>query len=479
MDREKNAKIIARYGEPFIKTKTALKPNPGCLCELVKIILRVRYIRPLKKYERYSVSKGEWEDVAEDDIITWIRRVTLAVAPADCDRGLVNVALTYSVLADITKLFRCSVGVNALPLPPCRYIHLRDCMLVFDPDSKTFKQVPFSPEYNSRNRIDLPYNPDAQCPRFINELILPMLKNKGDLLLIQLYFGQCLLHENISQTFLIISGPAEVGKSVLVNIFEAILGKDNVTELHPERLASPFELAEYASKSLLTAKDVENDALSANKINALKKITGNDQLAAEQKNRNTRIYVRGNFNIMITGNGDLTLNLGSSRDAFKRRMIWIDCQKPENFNRIEGFDQILLDEEKEGILAWAIEGTRKLLAAGGIIKKGDEQEASLEYLLGESAPVETFIKACVKDDPDNSIASQDIVPAFYQFVRDVRWNNAAVLNLTCRQVEQKFHQAMLRLHPEYRYSNKIKMNGTCKEIRGYEHCKITPIEQKV
>ena len=49
-------------------------------------------------------------------------------------------------------------------------------------------------------------------------------------------YMRMVLHENVSQTFLIISGPAEIGKSVLVNIIEAILGEDNVTELHPERL---------------------------------------------------------------------------------------------------------------------------------------------------------------------------------------------------------------------------------------------------
>ena len=352
MSRQRKAKIIARYGEPFIKTRTTLKINPGCVCELVKAILRVRYIRPLEKYERYSACRGEWMEVADDEIVKTIRRVAMAVAPVEYDRGQINIVLTYAVLADIAKLLRISVGVDALPLPPCRFIHLRDCLLVFDRESKTLKRIPFSPDYNSRNRIDLPYNPAAKCPRFVNKLILPMLKNKSDLRLIQLYFGQCLLHENISQTFLIISGPAEVGKSVLVNIIEAILGENNVTELHPDRLASPFELAEYASRSLLTAKDVEKDALSANKINALKKFTGNDQLTAEQKNRNTRIYIKGSFNIIVTGNGDLALNLGSSRDAFKRRMIWIDCKKPENFKRIEGYDQLILDEEKEGILAW-------------------------------------------------------------------------------------------------------------------------------
>ena len=471
MDRKRKESIIARYGEPFIKTKTALKLNYICVCELLKATWRVRYIRPLRQYERYKAF-GTWNVLNEDAVINRIKALVMTIA-VDYDRTLVNTALTHSVLSDIAKLFRCEVGIDSFPLPSCRFIHLRDSLRVFDKANQRFEVVPFSPEFNSRNRIPLSYDPDAKCPRFINELILPMLKNKGDLLLIQLYFGQCLLRENISQTFLIISGPAGIGKSVLVNIIEAIVGSENISELHPERLTSPFELAEYASKILLTAKDVDNDALSANKINALKKMTGNDMLAAEQKNRNTRIYVRGNFNIIITGNGDLALNLGNSRDAFKRRMIWIDCKKPENFTRIEGYDKVLLDEERDGILAWGIEGALKLLIAGGIIVKGEEQENAIEYLLGESAPVETFIKNCVTYDPDNAILSRDVVPAFYKFANDVGWNNDAVIHMSPRQIEQHFAQNMLRLHPECRYSTNIKVPGSAKMLRGYMHCRIT------
>lgn len=475
MDRDRMQKIIARYGEPFLKMKTALKLNCTCLCKLLKSSWRVRYIRPLKRYERYSVF-GTWVELREDAVLNRLKALAMTVAPSDCNRTLICTALTHAALNGIVRLFRCEIGIDNFPLPPCRFIHLRDHLLVFDKDARRFNGVPFSPEFNSRNRINLPYNPEAKCPRFINDLVLPMLENKDDLLLIQLYFGQCLLHANISQTFLIISGPAEIGKSVLVNIIEAIVGSENVTELHLDRLASPFELAEYASKILLTAKDVNNDALSANNINALKKYTGNDLLTAEQKNRNSRIYVRGNFNIIITGNGDLALNLGNSRDAFKRRMIWIDCRKPENFKRIEGFDKLLLDEEREGILAWGIDGALKLLCSGGIIVKGKKQEEAIEYLLDESSPVETFIRERVVYDPDNSILSRDVVPAFYNFARYIGWNNDAVVHLSPRQIEQRFSQGMLRLRPECRYSTNIKVPGSMKLLRGYMHCKICDIK---
>ena len=49
--------------------------------------------------------------------------------------------------------------------------------------------------------------PDAECPRFINELLKPALDNE-DIEVLQLYSGQCLLADNLIQTFLVITGTA-------------------------------------------------------------------------------------------------------------------------------------------------------------------------------------------------------------------------------------------------------------------------------
>ena len=151
MDRNRKDKIFARYGELFVKTRTALKLNSICACELLKASWRVRYIRPLRRYERYSAS-GTWTVLDEDTVINRIRALVLSIA-VDYDRTQVNAALTYSVLAGVAKIFRCEVGIENFPLPPCRFIHLQDHLLVFDKANQRFAAVPFSPEFNSRNRI--------------------------------------------------------------------------------------------------------------------------------------------------------------------------------------------------------------------------------------------------------------------------------------------------------------------------------------
>ena len=467
-------------GIPFVKIGNIVKVNQRSIANDFRRTANYRYIRFTKQFEVYDSSRGIWTEVSGDEIKNRIFNFALSLrdeSEAETESELeledVCLALTDNVLTAISRQLQCLVGIDRFPIPKQRCIHLKSGMLIFDEKSGEFSETEFSPEYNSRYQLDLNYNPDARCERFLNELVLPMLRDKNAIEIIQLYFGQCLLRENISQTFMILSGPASVGKSVLVNIIEKILGEENVVEFHPECLSNPFEMVSYSGKSLLTAKDVENDALSANKINAIKKMTGNDLLSCEQKHSNSRIQTRGCFNIIITGNADLTLNYGSSRDAFKRRMLWIDCVVPENFNRIKNFDDVLLDEEKEGILAWAIDGAKKLLANGGKIIKSEVQERDIEYLLNESAPIDSFVKCCVAVETDCCVTSLQVVEMFYKFANYCNWNNDSLLKLTQRQIEPKFHQAILRWRPEIKHSTNIRQPETGKLCRGYQHCRIT------
>ena len=461
----------AYLGTPFVETGSTIKVNQRSIASEFSKTAHYRYIRFTKLFEFYDNSRGTWTGLSGDEIKNRIFTFALSLRD-DLEVDDVSLALTDNVLTAIIRHLQCLVGIDKFPTPQPRCIHLKSGMLIFDERSGEFSLTEFSPEYNSRYQLDLNYNPEAQCERFINELILPMLHDKEAIEIIQLYFGQCLLRENISQTFMILSGPASVGKSVLVNIIEKILGEENVVEFHPECLSNPFEMVSYSGKSLLTAKDVENDVLSANKINAIKKMTGNDLLSCEQKHHNSRIQTRGCFNIIITGNADLTLNYGSSRDAFKRRMLWIDCVIPEKFNRIKNFDDVLLNEEKEGILAWAIKGAKKLLSNGGQIIKSAAQERKIEYLLNESTPIDSFVNCCVHVETDCSVTSQQVVVMFYKFAQYCNWNNNSLLKLTQRQIEQKFHQAILRWKPEIRPSTNIRQPETGKLCRGYQHCRI-------
>ena len=84
----------------------------------------------------------------------------------------------------------------------------------------------FAPEFYSRNRCEINYVPDAKCKKFLEELLQPALSDE-DIALLQLYCGQCLLADNLTQTFLVLTGTAGGGKGTIVRIIENVIGLDN------------------------------------------------------------------------------------------------------------------------------------------------------------------------------------------------------------------------------------------------------------
>lgn len=230
-----------------------------------------------------------------------------------------------------------------------RVMHCVNGMLEFNMDSQAWEMKPFSPSYRSRNRCELKYNPEAKCPRFLNELLYPLM-DQEDAELMQQYFGQCLLGENLSQTFLLLSGPGESGKSNLANLIEQIVGKENTTQLRPEHVTGRFEFSFFIGKTLLTGKESASGSLLEKGMTRLKELTGDDTLRAEFKGSNKKANIQGHYNVIITGNAIPRLPLDGDEKAWRRRVRWIRCKEVKPVKMVRYFYESLIQEEGAGIL---------------------------------------------------------------------------------------------------------------------------------
>lgn len=200
----------------------------------------------------------------------------------------------------------------------------------------------FSPDYMSRNRTEIIYNPKAKAERFLTELLQPAM-SQDDIETLQLYVGQILLGRNLAQKFLLITGSAGGGKSTLVNIIESLITRENCTQLRLEEGASRFETSRYVGKTLLTAKDVSSQFLNNRNAGCLKALTGGDTLSVEYKGRNTQADVVGNFNAIIVGNSTPLLQTDNDIEAWRRRMLWIKYRRKPTENPIANFDRLLIE----------------------------------------------------------------------------------------------------------------------------------------
>ena len=104
---------------------------------------------------------------------------------------------------------------------------------------------------------------------------------------------------------------------MLVNLIKKLIPQNNCTGLRLKHIESRFETARYIGKSLLTATDETSDFLNSSGAYMIKSLTGGDWVPAEIKGSNEPFEVLCNFNILISSNADLTVNLDSDVAAWR------------------------------------------------------------------------------------------------------------------------------------------------------------------
>lgn len=315
-----------------------------------------------KRFFQYEAETGLWQHITEEKLKDEI---------ADFSRSFIHADHFFDALSKVDHSFRGKVmkilkgEIEKRGAFQKRHegyrVHCANCVLEFDFGIMNWVSRPFDPEDYSRNRTEIPYIPEAQASRFLGELIQPAM-NEEDAKILQLYIGQCLLGDNPSQRFLLITGTAGGGKSTLVNVIEQLVTRENCTELRLEHMHGRFENSRLIGKTLLTGKDVKAGFLDSKGAPMLKALTGKDILTTEFKHSNSTIDIVGNYNVIITSNATLQVRLENDAPAWKRRILWVKYENPPPVVPIENFDQLLIREEGSGILNFALDGARELLS---------------------------------------------------------------------------------------------------------------------
>lgn len=323
----------------------------------------------------------------------------------------------------------------------------------------------FDPVFRARARSPYPYRDDAQCHRFLNELLRPML-NGEDIELFRKWLGLTLYGRNLAQKIMLLDGTPGRGKGVLLRIVTAMVGRRNATELRTEHLAERFELSRYVGKSLLTAADVAGDFLQTKSVGKLKSLTGGDPLDTESKNANEVGELDGDFNILIVSNTRLRCRLDGDVGAWRRRLMILRTDAPEVTKKIPDFEKLLLREEGPGILKWAVDGFLRAmdeLRTHGAILMTDAQRRRVDDLLDESNALERFVTTAVVKDAAESLTVEELSEAVGDFCADRGWAIPSEM-----QIHRELPDLLLRHHSVTRSNSVQRMDGgRLRSKRGY------------
>jgi len=470
--------LISRYGEPYYLSKdggvTAL--NQAFWASLHQAEHIQLYEPDERVFYRYDSTTGLYsvisEDVIKQEIASRILEISRELGLPSLERKRTNSSLNH-IVAHLKGISEKKNAFKRLKT----IVHLDNGVIVFK-DNGDADFCSFSPEFYSRNQCPIPFEPEAKCERFLNELLYPAV-TPDDAALLQKYAGLSLLGNNLIQKFLILDGEPGRGKSTLVLVIRALVGQDNTTELRTKHLNERFELFRYLKRTLLTSVDVPGNFLSEKGAHVIKGLVGGDWFDAEQKGGTGSFPFQGNFCMLITSNSRLQVRLDGDTGAWRRRLLIIRFNAPEPAKVVPDFNEVLIRDEGSGILNWALQGLGMLLQdikERGTITLTEAQKNIVDALLAESDSLRQFLIENVVSDEDSDLTVTEIIEAYAEYCPIKGWNPKPIT-----VIQRELERLMLELFKTTK-SNSIARededSGKTKSHRGFRRVNFKEEEKR-
>lgn len=277
-------------------------------------------------------------------------------------------------------------------------------------DVKEEKLKAHDPNYLSTVQINANFDEKAQCPRFM-EFLKDSL-GEAEIAIVQEILGYLLVPINKAQKSFVFVGAGNAGKSTLLSVAQDILlGSRNVSNVPWQALSDRFKTAELFGKLANIFADLPSRSIEDNGI--FKSITGEDYLTVEKKNK-TPFSFKPYARLLFSCN-DVPKNYGDKSNAFYRRLIIIRFEKAVPMEKRDASLKDKLHREANGILLWALEGLKRLMANDYIFSESDKTKKELERYRTESNSALSFVEDICTFNIDRCIELKELYREYGEY----------------------------------------------------------------
>lgn len=213
---------------------------------------------------------------------------------------------------------------------------------------------------------------------------------------LQEFYGYLLLPHARYKKMLWLQGESNSGKSVIAGVARSLVGHTNTCTLDFEELSDSAERADIVGKLLNLMTEISANAIT--KEGPLKAITDNEPVSINQKYIARYSYVPCAKHIFVGNN--LPHITDQSRGVYNRILL-LQCHRIFAEHEQDRALPFKLQSELPGILAWAVEGAARLIAAGGTFTEIGESRKTLDEYRSQNNPVTEFLEQCMERQPDD------------------------------------------------------------------------------
>jgi putative DNA primase/helicase len=274
---------------------------------------------------------------------------------------------------------------------------------------------PFSPSFYLTEKLPVKYDVNAQCPEIMKFLsqILPDTKKQTAL---QEYIGYSLLRKIIYHKCLLLVGIGRNGKSKLLELITALLGKDNISNQTIQSLCyNRFSLAELHHKLSNISADLPSKELA--NTGTFKMIVGGDRLPGEHKHKDP-FYFDNYAKLMFSCNrippipnteACLAFYIRFSILEFKNLFIGKNADK-------HIIEKLTTPTELSGFLNYALTGLKRLETQKDFTETMSQEETEKTYVrLSNSAQAFITEKIQVTNEHTDYVFGDQLYRAFINY----------------------------------------------------------------
>lgn len=304
----------------------------------------------------------------------------------------------YNLLIMDTSIVKDIDEVNAYPK---RWINFKNGML----DAEKMEMHEHRPEYYSINQIPWEYKEGYTIPD--DSMVLKCLREKipdeEDREMFLQFNGYGLTTDTHAQKFMVYFGDGNTGKSTLIRLQDALIGKQNRTSLSLQDINKRFFPTCLFGKLMNLCADIPSEAMSA--IDVLKKATGEDQIMGEYKG-GAVFFFKSYAKLLFSANS-IPLSYDDKTNAFYRRMLLLEIQRGEFMSDLED----KLHEDMQSYIHLCVDALHRMYNSGEL-KESENSKTEVEKLRMKADTVFAFMSERCERDNTKSTKRDELYKAY-------------------------------------------------------------------
>jgi len=236
---------------------------------------------------------------------------------------------------------------------------------------------------------------------------------------LQEWFGLCCVHDTSFENFMLFPGEAGTGKTLTCTVLRAMLGPAAVSSVPLEAFNSSrtFPLAETVGKLANIAEEIGDIDKAAEGL--LKQYVSGSPIQVERKHRDP-FWLRPTARLTFATN--VLPRFADRSNGVWRRMLILPFEQvvpaEKRDRRLIGVKFWEASGELPGILAWALEGLRRLRERGRFEEPVESQKIREDYKR-DSNPAATFLRDHCDSDLPATTSSRKLYLAYSTRVKEM------------------------------------------------------------